>query len=64
MSLMSKLIKNNETESESSLSSVVLSKAEAEVVLTALRQSVFKGEHARQVVTLLEKFEKVVITSK
>jgi hypothetical protein len=43
---------------ESSLPGVPLTKTEAEVMLTFIKQATFKGEFAREVVSLIEKFEK------
>jgi hypothetical protein len=56
---------NNNTqsaESASSLPSVSLTPQEAMVLLQAIQQASFKGEYAKQVVTLMEKLE--VIASK
>ena len=41
----------------SSLPSVVLTPTEAEVLLQAINQATFKGEYAKEVVTLIEKLE-------
>lgn len=53
------LISNNKTKAEgaSSLPSVALSKEEAEVLLSAIKQSTFRGEYAKDVVSLIIKFE-------
>ena len=43
----------------SSLPSVALTPTEAEVLLQAINQATFKGEYAKEVVTLIEKLEAI-----
>jgi hypothetical protein len=54
------LNKNREQKggNESSLPGVPLTKQEAEIMLTFIKQATFKGEFAKEVVSLMEKFEK------
>lgn len=47
-------------ESESSLHSVSLTTQQVEVLLEAVKQSTFKGENAKEVANLIEKFEAAI----
>jgi len=49
--------KQNEAGSENSLPSVFLTPQEALVLLQAINQATFKGEYAKNVVTLIQKLE-------
>jgi hypothetical protein len=62
MGLRDYINKNTQTaESASSLPSVSLTKLEAEVLLQAINQATFKGEYAKNVVTLMEKLEQIAL---
>jgi hypothetical protein len=51
------LTPNKKAEDDSSLPSVYLTKQEAEVLLQAIKQASFKGEYAKEVVSLILRFE-------
>jgi hypothetical protein len=57
MAFKNLLTSNKEAANENSLPSIPLSKQEAEVLLQAVKQATFKGEYAKEVVSLINRFE-------